>query len=366
MPQHKPPRCPGPAAAFSLLELLVVVGIIAILAAILLPALGGAHEQGRRAHCLANLTQIGKALGIYSNDFSEYLPSHAGWGLSDYTYSVDGGTLTPYFGQQGPSRHMVIGYGGIDANPSVDLALGNINFEPVGLGILAMRNNLTGASLICRSLQDSLNTFYGSGVYQYSTIALNDIGGNAAYRPLVASDGRSFYHTDLGGGNTVTAVLSSYSYRDTPFYSRLKPSNAPIGWTYNSDYPDLYEPVSGWLAQWTLNFTRPALQAQFMCPPFKTMRALGGRSIASDTFDYAPAGGGAFTAGLGSRDHKTGYNILYGDGHAAWFDDDSKTLSTWDNWADLFNPGSDNLTISSASSQPVWNQFDRAMGIDCP
>ena len=150
MPQHKPPRRPGPAAAFSLLELLVVVGIIAILAAILLPVLGGAHEQGRRAHCLANLTQIGKALGIYSNDFSEYLPSHAGWGLSDYTYSVDGGTLTPYFGQQGPSRHMVIGYGGIDANPAVDLALGNINFEPVGLGILAMRNNLTGASLICR------------------------------------------------------------------------------------------------------------------------------------------------------------------------------------------------------------------------
>ncbi len=77
--------------AFTLIELLVVIAIIAILMAILMPALNRVKEQGRRAVCLSNLRQLQLAWDMYATENDDKVVNGEAYGSGDGTAPIPTG-----------------------------------------------------------------------------------------------------------------------------------------------------------------------------------------------------------------------------------------------------------------------------------
>lgn len=91
-------------SAFTLVELLVVIGVIALLISILLPALNRARRMGEQVKCLSNLRQIGNMYALYAANYRGALPpvnsqsSYTPLAVNNKAYGMPH-VLGPYWGK---------------------------------------------------------------------------------------------------------------------------------------------------------------------------------------------------------------------------------------------------------------------------
>jgi prepilin-type N-terminal cleavage/methylation domain-containing protein/prepilin-type processing-associated H-X9-DG protein len=101
---------------FTLVELLVVIGVIATLAALLLPAINGARDKARRAACVSNLRQLSLASLAYTNEYEGFFmpcaywrtsPAVYWWGTNEVGINYEAGFVYPYLDVKPNTTHSV-------------------------------------------------------------------------------------------------------------------------------------------------------------------------------------------------------------------------------------------------------------------
>ena len=207
---------------FTLIELLVVIAIIAILVALLLPAVQQAREAARRSQCLNNLKQIGLGLANYEETFLVLPPALINSGRYTNGSTVNGPTrntsgwtlLFPYIDQSTRSEGWDFNAGSSGSNPNAggptpndtvneqfwDEPIGNLmcpshpnageksSSGAGGAAFYSRRNALRGSYLFSTGVNTDYDANYGAYI---SDRRQGAFGNNGAARLSNISDGTS-------------------------------------------------------------------------------------------------------------------------------------------------------------------------------
>ena len=379
-------------SAFTLIELLVVIAIIAILAALLLPALAAAREKARRTSCMSNLTQLARGFESYTSDYGGYVPAGHSWWVSPNTSATADDTTTyrveTYKDKSGDwiyadysrygagqyrwagPRWRTIGSGVTFGNTAPN----GLTTAPRGLGHLFTGNYIGDAGVYyCPSVGDQMYEGYRTSNPKGSATFDNNRRQFVAQGSL--GDSRTLTHGKWNNGvfsygeTSNRGIMSQYAYRCATSISFEGRNVASAARTKIPVY-----------------FTKPLVYANRNEPMFKTQKFLAGRALISDAFDkpgYMTAGNAQIYPGFGQVCHRDGYNVLYGDYHAAWYGDPQQQLIFWDTQQNLsggaegdvnnrhgtFNcvlsqsPGTRDYT-AQYGGLAIWHTLDEAAGVD--